>query len=51
MPESAFMDNWGDLMAPNEQVDHGGLDTLVANLGATLHRWGLPTVFLPSPTI
>ena len=40
------MDNWGDLMAPNEQVDHGGLDTLVAKLGATLHDWGLPTVFL-----
>lgn len=45
------MDNWGDLRAPNEQVDHGGLDTLVANLGATLRRWALLTVFVASPTV
>ena len=50
MPESSFMDNWGDLMAPKEQVDHGGLDTLVANMGAILRR-GLPTVFVTFHTI
>ena len=45
MPESSFMNDWGDFMAPSDRSDHGGLDAAVANLGALLHRWGMPTVF------
>lgn len=46
MPESSFMNNWDDLVAPSDALDHGGLDAAVANFGALLHRWGLPMVYL-----
>lgn len=44
LPESSFMNNWDDLVAPSDALDHGGLDAVVANVGALLHRWRMPMV-------
>ena len=44
MAESSFLNDWDDLIAPSDQNDQGGLDVVVAEIGALLHRWGLPMV-------
>ncbi|KAI4250640.1 MAG: hypothetical protein LQ352_005325 [Teloschistes flavicans] len=45
--ESSFMNDWNDLVAPADQLDHGSLDAAIASIGDLLYRWRLP-MFLTS---
>ncbi|KAL8664456.1 MAG: hypothetical protein Q9202_003006 [Teloschistes flavicans] len=44
--ESSFMNDWNDLVAPADQLDHGSFDTAIASIGDLLYRWRLPMVLL-----
>lgn len=44
--ESSFMNDWNDLVAPADQLDHGSLDAAIASIGDLLYRWRLPMVLL-----
>lgn len=44
LEESTFLNDWNDLVGPNDSSDHGGVDESLMNFAGFLASLGVPNV-------